>query len=106
RLVLGEKGKKPFLQGWGVVENPTDEDWSSVGMTLVSGRPISFKMDLYQPIYVPRPMVQQELFASLQPQVYGGGMGSSAPIAPPLRGAGMRARGETKMAEFAPAQTG
>src|SRR5262249_5776902 len=28
RLVLGkEKSDKPFLQGWAVVENPTDEDW-------------------------------------------------------------------------------
>ena len=73
RLVLGKvKEEKPFLQGWAAVENPTDEDWKDVRMALVSGRPISFKMDLYTPLYVPRPTVVPELFASLQPVTYGG----------------------------------
>ncbi len=71
RLVLGKaKEDKPFLQGWAVVENATDEDWKDVRMALVSGRPISFKMDLYTPLYVPRPTVVPELFASLQPVTY------------------------------------
>jgi hypothetical protein len=71
RLVLGkEKEDKPFLQGWAVVENPTDEDWKDVRMALVSGRPISFQMDLYTPLYVPRPTVVPELFASLRPVAY------------------------------------
>jgi hypothetical protein len=39
----------------------------------VSGRPISFKMDLYDPLYVPRPTVEPELFASLRPPTYSGG---------------------------------
>jgi hypothetical protein len=74
RLVLNKEGK-PFLQGWAVVENPSDEDWNDVGMVLVSGRPISFQMDLYQPLYVPRPMVEPELFASLRPPTYNSAMG-------------------------------
>jgi hypothetical protein len=41
-------------------------------MALVSGRPISFKMDLYNPLYVPRPTVEPELFASLRPPTYQG----------------------------------
>lgn len=69
RLVL-EDGKAPFLQGWAIVENTTEEDWTNVGMTLVSGRPISFVMDLYQPLYVARPKVKLELYASLRPQTY------------------------------------
>jgi len=73
RLVLKEDGK-PYLQGWAVVENPTDEDWKDVRMALISGRPISFQMDLYQPLYVPRPVVVPELFASLTPRTYEGGM--------------------------------
>src|SRR5213078_1956255 len=56
--------------GWAVVENPTDEDWKDVRMALVSGRPISFQMDLYTPLYVPRPTVVPELFASLRPVTY------------------------------------
>src|SRR5437764_13913938 len=61
-----------FLQGWAVVENTSDEDWNQVRLGLVSGRPISFQMDLYEPLYVPRPMVEPELFASLRPQTYSG----------------------------------
>src|SRR5262245_44946894 len=71
RLVLDKEGK-PFLQGWAVVDNPTDDDWNNVGMALISGRPISFQMDLYQPLYVPRPMVELELFQSLRPVAYDG----------------------------------
>ncbi len=73
RLVLDPKGK-PFLQGWAVVENTQDEDWNGVRMALVSGRPISFQMDLYQPLFVSRPVVEPELFASLRPPTYQGAM--------------------------------
>jgi hypothetical protein len=72
RLVLADK-EKPYLQGWAMVENPTDEDWAGVKMALISGRPISFKMDLYNPLYVDRPVVEPELFASLRPVTYRGG---------------------------------
>src|SRR2546421_1530885 len=72
RLVLDKKEGKPFLQGWAIVENPSDEDWNKVRMALISGRPISFQMDLYQPLYVPRPVVEPELFASLRPPTYSG----------------------------------
>ena len=65
---------KAVLQGWAIVENTTDADWKNVRMSLVSGRPISFVMDLYQPLYVPRPLVEPELYASLRPQVYGQSM--------------------------------
>ena len=72
RLVLDDAvgGNQAMLQGFAIVENTTDNDWKDVSMSLVSGRPISFVMDLYQPLYVPRPEVQQELYASLVPQVY------------------------------------
>ena len=80
RLVLDKEGK-PYLQGWAVVENVTDEDWSGVKMALVSGRPISFKMDLYNPLYVPRPTVEPELFASLRPPTYQGSFNERARLA-------------------------
>jgi hypothetical protein len=44
-------------------------------MALISGRPISFQMDLYNPLFVPRPTVEPELFASLRPPTYSGGFG-------------------------------
>ncbi|AMV29560.1 hypothetical protein VT84_34515 [Gemmata sp. SH-PL17] len=71
RLLMKDQDK-PYLQGWAMVENPTDEDWSTVKMALVSGRPISFKMDLYNPLYINRPTVEPELFASLRPVTYQG----------------------------------
>ncbi|MBX9790280.1 MAG: DUF4139 domain-containing protein, partial [Pirellulales bacterium] len=69
RLVLKD-GETPHLQGWAIVENTTEEDWNNVQLALVSGRPISFVMDLYEPLYLRRPVVEPELFASLRPQKY------------------------------------
>ena len=69
RLVLNE-GQEHFLQGWAIVENTTDEDWRDISLSLVSGRPISFIMDLYRPLYVPRPTVEPELYSSIVPQRY------------------------------------
>lgn len=71
RLVLDEEGQ-PFLQGWATVENATEEDWRDVRLSLISGRPISFAMDLYTPIYIPRPVEELELYASLRPPTYEG----------------------------------
>jgi len=65
RLVLVPDAK-PFIQGWAIVENTTDEDWKDVQLSLVSGRPISFVMDLYTPIYLRRPVEDLELYASLR----------------------------------------
>jgi hypothetical protein len=76
RLVLDEK-EKPYLQGWAIVENTSDDDWQNVKLSLVSGRPISFTMDLYQPLYTTRPEVEPELYTSLRPQVYGQGIDAS-----------------------------
>jgi hypothetical protein len=70
RLVLDDK-QSPFLQGWAIVENTTEGDWNNVSLTLVSGRPISYTMDLYEPLYVQRPVETWNLFSSLRPQRYG-----------------------------------
>jgi hypothetical protein len=99
RLVLDQNGKA-LLQGWALVENSGEDDWENVRMVLVSGRPISYQMDLYQPLYVPRPNVEPELFASLRPPTYTGalagagglggigGLGGGAPQVGPATTAG------------------
>lgn len=69
RLVLDEE-KPPFLQGWAIVENTTAQDWNEVDLTLISGRPISFQMDLYQPLFTSRPVAKLELHTSVEPRVY------------------------------------
>src|SRR5947209_8641164 len=78
RLILDEAGKdkepKGSIQGWAIVENQTDNDWDNVQLSLVSGRPISFIQDLSQPLYIPRTTVKPELYASLTPQTYEGGI--------------------------------
>lgn len=80
RLRLDPNGKV-YLQGWAIVENVSDDDWNDVRIVLVSGRPISFRMNLYEPLYIPRPLVEPELFASLRPPVYEGGLVPGEPAA-------------------------
>ena len=77
RLGFDKEGKTT-LEGWAIVENTTDEDWKDVRMALVSSRPISFQMDLYQPLFVPRPAVEPELFASLRPPTIRGPLSDGA----------------------------
>jgi hypothetical protein len=72
RLVMNEESS-PLLQGWATVENTTADDWQDVRLSLVSGRPISFRMDLYTPLYVPRPFETFELYAALRPPEYAAG---------------------------------
>ena len=79
RLVL-EEGEKPYLQGWALVENTTDEDWEKVRLTLVSGRPVSFIQDLYQPLYVQRPTVGPDIVPVAPPQLHEAAMMSAAPM--------------------------
>jgi hypothetical protein len=71
RLILG---KKPFLQGWALVQNTGQEDWNNVSLSLVAGRPISFVQDLYSPVYVDRPIVQPQITGSPNPQLYASGL--------------------------------
>jgi len=99
RLVLDED-KAPYLQGWVIVENQTPQDWNNVKLSLVSGRPISFTMDLYQPLYNPRPVVQPELYANLKPQTYGDAMDQLKPMAsaPPAHSEMKKERLLSKMA--------
>ena len=69
RLVLDDE-KPPFLQGWAIVENTTAQDWSDVNLTLVSGRPVSFRMDLYQPLFATRPLIAPELNVAVSPRIH------------------------------------
>jgi hypothetical protein len=81
RLVLpdGVRGKDsaglkdqgmPTIQGWAIVENTTDEDWNNVTLSLVSGRPVSFVMDLYEPLYVERPEIPVPTIPGVSPRIY------------------------------------
>ncbi len=85
RLVLPETGADgATLQGWAIVENTTDEDWTGVSLSLVAGRPVSFTMDLYEPLYIPRYQAPVPVAAGARPRVYaegtGGGGGGQGPF--------------------------
>lgn len=85
RLVLAEADAKPakaYVQGWAIVENQTESDWTNVDLSLVSGRPISFIQDLYRPLYAQRPVVEPPLPPGVRPVAYSGGReGSDKPMA-------------------------
>ncbi len=76
RLVLPnpEAGGDATVQGWAIVENTTDEDWEDVSLSLVAGRPVSFVMDLYEPLYLSRPEVPVPVTGGARPRVYAQGM--------------------------------
>jgi flagellar biosynthesis chaperone FliJ len=73
RMVIPDDGGEPYLQGWAIVENTSDADWDNVQLSLASGQPVSFVMDLYEPLRVNRPEVPVPFVAGLAMRVYEGG---------------------------------
>src|SRR4029450_4105564 len=55
RVDLGAKDSK--IQGWAQIDNPTGEAWDNVTVSLLSGAPVSFLMNLYEPLYTKRSRV-------------------------------------------------
>ena len=91
RLLVGGDGKGrvgSYMQGWALVENTTDEDWNNVSLALVSGRPVSFIQDLYQPLYVPRPVVGPDIVASPYPQTHDDALERDRAVNAPVAAAG------------------
>ena len=86
RVLVPRGGSEPLLQGWAVVHNPLDEDLVDVRLRFVSGLPITFSYDLYQPRFRSRPRVQVE---------------TEAPVATPVPGA-ERARRKRDTREVEP----
>jgi hypothetical protein len=73
RLIFNEKGD-PTLEGWAIIDNTTGEDWTNVRLAVVSGRPVSFISNLYEPKYVPRQTVELPEDRAANPVVYGGAL--------------------------------
>jgi hypothetical protein len=55
RVDLGAVDSK--IQGWAQIDNPTGEAWENVSVSLLSGAPVSFVMNLYDPLYTNRTTV-------------------------------------------------
>ncbi len=74
RLVL-DGGPEPLLEGWAIVDNTTGEDWTGVGLSLVSGLPVSFITRLYEPRYITRPGAELPEDRAQRPVVHAGAIG-------------------------------
>ncbi len=97
RLILPSDQKsseKSLLQGWAIVENTTDDDWTDVQLALVASQPVSFVMDLSESMHIARPVLPVPMVASATPRIYQDGdafeagkslkkMAMVAPGAPP-----------------------
>jgi hypothetical protein len=70
----GNAADRPTIQGWAIVENTTDEDWHDVRLSLVAGRPVSFQMDLYEPLHVERPLLPVPTIPGVVSRAYEGGI--------------------------------
>ncbi len=95
RLVLDDKDT-PMLQGWAHIENMTDDDWNGITLTLVSGRPLSFIQNLYDPIYLHRPVVRPAMDENLAPPEYEAAIAESAPAAMAMDALSVRNEGKDK----------
>ena len=92
-----------LLIAWGIIHNPADEDLEDIELTLTTGQPVSFVIDLYHPKNVRRVQVEESSRAmSAAPTAYGAAVpsmpvaamsassfgpsgGAPAPAAPPLQ---------------------
>ena len=80
RLIFGT-GAEATLEGWAIIDNTSGEDWSNIKLSVVSGRPISFITQLYEPRYVQRPSGELAENRAVAPIVLQGGIGGAAPAA-------------------------
>lgn len=71
RLTLPDTGEAA-LEGWAIVENNTGEDWSNVELTVVSGKPVSFISQLYEPRYVRRQLASLRDEEAAAPELHEG----------------------------------
>src|SRR5580704_7024097 len=89
RLIFDEKAEST-LEGWAIIDNTTGEDWTNVHLAVVSGRPVSFISQLYEPKFLERQTVDLPEDQAARPEIYGGviggvagGLASASPAPPP-----------------------
>src|SRR5579863_8029036 len=73
RVMFGAAGE-PTLEGWAIVDNTSGDDWNNVRLAVVSGKPVSFITQLYQPRYVQRPYAELAENQAAAPVLYAGAM--------------------------------
>ena len=76
RLIFGTAAEAT-LEGWAIIDNTSGEDWSNIKLSVVSGRPISFITQLYEPKYVQRPLGELAENRAVAPIVLQGAVGNA-----------------------------
>jgi flagellar biosynthesis chaperone FliJ len=79
RLLFAEG--EPVLEGWAIVDNTTDDDWTNVQMALVSGKPISFISELYSPRFIQRQTAELPEEQAVAPELHEGDMTDTVAVA-------------------------
>jgi hypothetical protein len=77
RLLFDKSGQQPTLEGWAIVDNTTGEDWTNVKLTLVSGKPISFISELYDPRYIDRKTADLPEDLAVAPTIHSGAIATA-----------------------------
>ena len=94
RLMFPAQGD-PTLEGWAIVDNTSGEDWTNVRLAVVSGKPVSFITQLYQPRYVQRPFAELAENRAANPLVYQGAFDKKDEVA---KAGGVASLGAARMA--------
>ena len=74
-----------MLMAMGIVHNPVDEDLSDIALTLTTGQPVSFVIDLYTPKTVARAVVEETSRAAAAPTKFERARAFPAAAASPCR---------------------
>jgi hypothetical protein len=74
RLLFADAAEQPTLEGWAIVDNTTGEDWTNVHISLISGKPISFISELYDPKYIHRANAELPEDQAVAPTLHTGAM--------------------------------
>jgi len=75
-------GENAMLMALAIVHNPVDEDIDEVDLTLTTGQPVSFVIDLYHPKKVTRAVVEEQTRAAAAPTRFERGFAPPPPPAP------------------------
>jgi len=82
RLIF-RNSPQPMLEGWAIIDNTTNDDWTKISLSLVSGKPISFQSRLYDPKFITRPFAELPEEEAAAPILYSGAVGGAMPAAAP-----------------------
>ncbi len=92
RLIF-RNSPQPLLEGWAIIDNTTNDDWTNISLSLVSGKPISFQSRLYDPKFITRPFADLPDEEAAAPILYAGAVANAPAPPPPAQMAGKAGSG-------------